>query len=461
MPKNRTWVFDLDGTIFRLDTTTSFIYYVIRNSFKKKLIFCFYLILLNFRPKKYRYMLIGLLKGYKKGRLAEDSRYFVDSLIKSNKVNEYILKRLKKSRKKIIISAGLDILVNKLANIFNCDTSFSSSLEYSEGVCTGRLEEDILKTKYKKLVKVIGNSQYFVFTDNIEDQELVKNAEKAYVVANTIASKKKWENISQKFVSKPTILKTTGVWRPRITRFNHRYSYIPGMYYFYSRDRYVTMFAVLLKEILPALLLYVFSFEGFIVVIFSYLSMLSLYEIPNLFNDYFSIKHEELPTLKIQENLKFNVHIFVGTRLLFSSLILVLLPVSFFHKVYFTILAMFTLTIFFIHNKIVKKKNRIVTFALLRILKSFSFSMLFLNFLPSLFYVVIVSLTEHIRALLDYGHLKFALSFSQSALLLLVLNFVAIVLTFGNKFLSGYILFLTFLTLYYYLENFFRQYILK
>lgn len=185
-------IIDVCWTLYSSNTTFDFISFVVRKTKKKKLenkilsIFfvkiCLVLIGKILKVDLYRMLYIKLLNGYSRMELEELSNQFYDDFLKKRAITFSfdIIKKMPIEQKKIICSASLDIIVKKIASELSIQNYISSSLKYTNDICIGELDTDILFTKYDFFE---GDEINYVLTDNLSDYLLVANAENPVVLS--------------------------------------------------------------------------------------------------------------------------------------------------------------------------------------------------------------------------------------------------------------------------------------
>ncbi|MDU6225224.1 MAG: haloacid dehalogenase-like hydrolase [Enterobacter asburiae] len=83
-----------------------------------------------------------------------------------------------------IISASLDFIVEVVASHYDIDC-FSSKLEYKNGICQGRITQDLLFNKNRIFGEVEkNNNDYCFISDNIQDIMLLKSCSHGFGVPN-------------------------------------------------------------------------------------------------------------------------------------------------------------------------------------------------------------------------------------------------------------------------------------
>ena len=184
-------IFDVCWTMYKSNTTFDFIKYVYKveciNSFKliflNSLIVKFSILLLGKLVGRdiYRELFVKLLKGFSKERLQKTSEKFYNEFLLDKKIDyTFNLINSMPLNSIILCSASLDIVVEHIAKMLNANF-FASELEFKNGICTGRINNDLLGEKNKIFEH---ENIDLVVTDNLSDLELVKKSSKSIILSN-------------------------------------------------------------------------------------------------------------------------------------------------------------------------------------------------------------------------------------------------------------------------------------
>ena len=249
-----------------VNNTYCYIYFVSKKKPFKLLLFYFYFALLdffsliNYRVDFFRLKVISLLNGYSEIDLKEYADDYVIELVKKNKINMSLVKKLMEFKKKhyevILLSASINLPIEALANYLKVDSAISSHLRFEHGVCTGQLENDYLLEKKNYIEKSIlsrfDKKDVFFYSDNIEDRDIVLLLDNGFAIFH---SKREYSEL-KKIIPIKKILEYKGNYStnhdlPTIKN-NTLFLYIPMFYYFLSRPP--SLFSVFIKEILPFLI---------------------------------------------------------------------------------------------------------------------------------------------------------------------------------------------------------------
>ena len=80
-----------------------------------------------------------------------------------------------------LCSASLDIIINTIGSELNLKSN-SSSLEFQNNICTGKIKKDLLGNKHISIPK--SENIYMVVTDNTSDYKLLLRSQKTVIISN-------------------------------------------------------------------------------------------------------------------------------------------------------------------------------------------------------------------------------------------------------------------------------------
>jgi phosphoserine phosphatase len=395
--KTKIAVFDACGTITQTNNTFDFINYVLKkdNVFRFvifKLLLFFSLIIsftrINSLIKRdiIREWSIQLLKDFSVDLIEKRAKKYIE-MVEKKYLNEEMLKMIDKEKKNknkvIIISSSIDPPIKELAAILNIEY-ISSELEVKNRKYTGKLKKDLLGKKEKALklfLYDLNNSS--IYSDNFEDLNFMKNFGEIYPVVYGF-NKKLWgicdKNLNILYLNNSKFKNKDS---DSINEKTVGWSYIPVMYYIFSRFHLVGLFDLFLKEIIPFIfMVYLFANEGlktFFIIPLSFIVFYSVYEIGGLYNDLIASKEKNSNnTLRIKNNIKINFILFIFIRIFFIIVILMFLfSVGYCKAIYVLSLSM-CLIIYIIHS-LIKNNLRIITFLLLKIFRNAVPLLIFIN----------------------------------------------------------------------------------
>lgn len=369
-------IFDLDGVFVNSNSTEDFIpFFLLRQKrIYRLLLWYIYLFLerngLWFFKKSFKDVTLRLLIGSNRKDLINWSRVFVEKRL-SHLVNEEVFNKyleLKSSYHTILASASLDILTDEFSRIFPFDKVFSSKLAFDKTswTCLGFLSPDITGRKDQYIHKYCLNkfsldSSYF-FTDNKEDISLARDVGNSFGVVHNADQKRDWGiyNINSFFI------------RPH-SRVHSLIFLVPSLYYFYlyfsyAKSRLIDFlifyfffpFSVLLLvsggSILPSLFLFFISWVGYI----------SLYELGYFMNDFFSIKYETSPSLKIDVLVYRLLPLYIASRIILFLFVWFVLSLSKLDISSYLFFIFLTMLLFLFHN-LLPSRFRIFSYPILKL----------------------------------------------------------------------------------------------
>lgn len=370
--RNKIYIFDICGTLTKTNNTYHFIYWVCKRNLFKLVLFYLYIFGLDvfgfFKIKNqfFRYKIISLLSGYRKKELENYADGYINRLFDTKKINDVLLRKIERLKKKgnrvVLMSAAIDLPINTLKKRLGIET-YSSQLIYKMGVCTGVLEEDLLFKKKEKMNKILKTaSKVYFYSDNREDKDIFLSEN---INSNIVYHDKRELNYWNKKIIKVNFLyfninSSSDVLNESLINNNNFLFYVPSFYYFLSRPQ--SCLSILLKELLPLSLILFFYSHSFMIaslinLLVIYLFFFSLYEIGSFYNDYYAIKKEKKPTLRIPENVIVNSYVFIFIRLIFVFLLILLFKID----LSVILLSFLSLLLLIIHSFVAREK-RFLTF---------------------------------------------------------------------------------------------------
>lgn len=201
-------VFDVCDTIYRVNTTFSFldhffannkkyIYFrKITNLFPIKVFNYFYFKL--FKIDITRYCATLFLKGMNVNEIQNYTHKFVynDLAIEINNDIFKMINQYKNRGYKIVLMSGsYKFIIEEVAQYFNADYFFASNLNIINNLFSGKYDKDILFTKNDLLKKEFNQiDKLVVVSNNKSDLELMKSADKSYAVCYKKSDIKFWKN---------------------------------------------------------------------------------------------------------------------------------------------------------------------------------------------------------------------------------------------------------------------------
>ena len=121
---------------------------------------------------------IRYLKGISEQTLAQKAEQFVQYLEQNRRIDASFAVLSQLHAPIILLSGTLDCVADAVGKHLHAQAVFSSTLEYRNGVCTGKMKQDLLLKK----TQVLPPQPFYIITDNKTDLEAIKTAAKAYIV---------------------------------------------------------------------------------------------------------------------------------------------------------------------------------------------------------------------------------------------------------------------------------------
>jgi phosphoserine phosphatase len=365
-------VYDFDKTLSLDNSLHGFVDYFILNQrnnnpilnfinyaiYKSKLFYLDRII----KKSKIEFLLIQLL-GHSKMEICALAKEFVRCKLKFNHklVDEMELDRLS-GMTPVIVSGSIEEIIGPAAEVLNIQIYKSSTLNYSNSQCLGDLKESLIGKKDcavdELLTQYINvNLENSKFTsDNVED---INCAVRFGKVVGIIWNKKAdtlWSKVTNiKIKIKPGV------------KLNALHTYVLGYYYFLIRSNWYTT------------LLFRLGFLAFVsltleipnsadLIILSWIVFISLYEIGYIDNDYYAVKKEDNPSIRLSADQKENqVRKFIIARIFYAFIGALLLTINFDMAAALIIIgaAVANLVIYLIHNRL-PRGSRLLSYALLK-----------------------------------------------------------------------------------------------
>lgn len=195
---------DICETLFYSNTTFDFLdYYIknpeylrLRNRMKNILLLKANNIIYRiFHYDYFRAKALSYLKGMRKDVLNEMAEEFFHNFLTPRK-NKIVWDKISEIENKdipiILISGTISPIAEKVAEYMNC-SEISTSLEYNNDICTGRIKKDNLRNKRKSLLQKNIYAPYsLIITDNIADYKLFKYAKEVIVICYNNKIRWRW-----------------------------------------------------------------------------------------------------------------------------------------------------------------------------------------------------------------------------------------------------------------------------
>ena len=205
-------IFDICGTLYNSNTTFDFLSY----SFSNKRIFRYFSNLyksfvwkaINKILRDYlhfdltRKIALLFLKGIERKQLYQMVEWYYDGFLKS-KENSEIINRLRSylsdsENRVILLSATIDPVAKIISRSLGCVEFYSTELEYEDGICEGRIRQDLLGGKITVLHSLgITDRVDDFYTDDFSDDKVLDIAKQKHIIVYE-KYRKRWENIIKK-----------------------------------------------------------------------------------------------------------------------------------------------------------------------------------------------------------------------------------------------------------------------
>lgn len=193
---NKLALFDVDGTLYKGNSTFDFIQYVNRNNekysfFKKRYKYLrVYNKILNtlFHYDWYKLESAKFLTGYSQDELEKLANQFYNDVLVKNKIKP-VLELLQFYRQNqyqiVLVTATFDPIAKVIAKKLDANDYICTNLIYQNNICIGKYEKDILNHKLAMIGEKynLTNSESVFYSDNKQDIPLLKKTSLgAYIV---------------------------------------------------------------------------------------------------------------------------------------------------------------------------------------------------------------------------------------------------------------------------------------
>lgn len=200
-------IFDVCDTIYKVNTTFSFLDYFVADNkkyffFKKitkflpvKVVnYFFYKV---FKKDLMRYLATLFLKNKEVEEVQKFAHKFVYKILAKEKKNSTIkmMKEYKDRGFKIVLMSGsYTFVIKEVAKYFNVDYFYASKLNIVDNLYTGKYDKDILLSKYELLKKEFKNfDKLVVVSNNKTDLKLMQLADQSFALCNKEKDMKFWK----------------------------------------------------------------------------------------------------------------------------------------------------------------------------------------------------------------------------------------------------------------------------
>tara|TARA_A100001015_G_scaffold319493_1_gene442527 strand:+ start:753 stop:1400 length:648 start_codon:yes stop_codon:yes gene_type:complete len=201
-------VFDVCDTIYRVNTTFSFLDHFFANNKR----YIYFRKITNFFPiKAFNYIYFKLFKLdiprycatlFLKGKKVDEIQNYTHKFVYNDlatEINNDIFKMINQYKnegyKIVLMSGSYNFVIEEVAQYFNADYFFASKLNIKNKFYTGKYDKDILFTKKDLLKKEFYKiDKLVVVSNNKSDLDLMKSADKSYAVCNKKSDIKFWKS---------------------------------------------------------------------------------------------------------------------------------------------------------------------------------------------------------------------------------------------------------------------------
>ena len=203
----RIAIFDVCDTIYKVNTTFSFLDFYLANNPKyflfRRLSKFIPITILNYVIYKFikkdliRYMATLFLKNKNIEEIQNNSHKFVYNHlaieIRKN-VAEMLYKYKNQGYKIVLMSGSYQFIIHEVAKFFSVDYFYASELEIVNKFYTGKYKKDILLSKYDLLTKEFKNfTKLVVVSNNKTDLKLMLSADESIAICNKEKDTKFWK----------------------------------------------------------------------------------------------------------------------------------------------------------------------------------------------------------------------------------------------------------------------------
>jgi len=219
MPRRDIIIFDVCNTLYDSNTTFDFIRFVLAQGRRWKLVW-FKLLTFKLSPVFIGFTLLGklhqkdllrnnavqLLKGFSKKELQELATAFYRQYLQEKKMPDTLqmLEGARLNGEVWLFSNSLEPVIEAIAKDLHVSYEATQLAYNSDGTFTGKISRDLSGKKKDIFEQRFGKhaSIKMMCSDNHSDQEILKLAEKPYVVLYREADRKFWEQLNPTFIEK-------------------------------------------------------------------------------------------------------------------------------------------------------------------------------------------------------------------------------------------------------------------
>lgn len=362
-------VYDFDNTLGKGNTLYGFVKFatiasenkILLKTFKYFRYYIYIFFISKFTTKSKTEFLIGQLRGYSKEVLKRYGEEYIRHYLVFNKpVVSCLQQDVSNGFKPFIISGNILEVIEPASSQLNIKHIYTSKLEYDNDICTGFLDDDMRGNKLQVVNEIILEDQAIDFkaskfvSDNIEDIPAAKKFKYIVGVIINQSTAKDWYKVTD-----TVLLLNNGI------RLNAKHIYLLAYYFVAVRTNWFTFlfhrFAFLV------LVTYLYGDSSDVpLLIFSWCAFVSSYEIGYIDNDYYAIKSEINPTIRlVSDQAESHVLYFIIARVIYFAGVTCISMSVWMDYYYVTIASLVNLMIYCFHNRLPRKK-RLITYSILK-----------------------------------------------------------------------------------------------
>ncbi|HRS67971.1 MAG TPA: HAD family hydrolase [Paludibacteraceae bacterium] len=207
MVKNAVLI-DICGTLFYSNTTFDFLdFYINQKSYRRfrKLMqtsiwrYSNSLIYRLFNLDLSRTIALSYLKGFSHTELVNMANSFYENYLSSRRICETweLLEQKRPTNELILVSGTIDPIAETVAKKIGVQQYISSTLNYNNDICQGKLKYDALRNKAKCLANLNIQKPYtLVITDNPGDVSLIEHSQEAVIILYN--NQQRWQRLIKK-----------------------------------------------------------------------------------------------------------------------------------------------------------------------------------------------------------------------------------------------------------------------
>ncbi|MEQ1965769.1 HAD-IB family phosphatase [Xenorhabdus nematophila] len=196
---NKILLLDICGTITKDNTTMKYLETIgIKPKYYERVLGS---VLWRFFSIDYlRKKILKQLKGCKIEQLSDAAKEYVASMSFNNEVLEKVEEYRRNGYEIILVSATLDVIASEIAQRIKAKGYYASSLQIRNGICSGRLEIDLLNNKTSYVEHLLKENTTLMISDNLGDLSLMIRCNQCLAIVCNDRNKKFWINKDIKYI---------------------------------------------------------------------------------------------------------------------------------------------------------------------------------------------------------------------------------------------------------------------